>query len=682
MRGVKRIAAPKRRGNAGQGLLEFAMVLPLLLLVLMAIIDFGWILLVYSNLFNATREGVRYGVTRPRDVAGIDSRARDKISVVPPDDVTINIWYDLGPTDVTTFTNPSEVEIGDRVVVDTQYTVIPITPLIRPIIGELTLHSRGARTIQTLGDAISPPPPGTGPGGSVTVTPSPSPTVTPTVTPTHTATPTVTVTPGPTPTPTPIPLPIFISEPVLEGGTTVTGTAQPGQIVRIRDLMDPSFPGAGDMTTVLDDGTFEFTGLPLLTAGHVIEVSGYGFEDLATVEGQLEEIVITTPVCHGAIQVAGTAQVGRSVSLLVAETGYRDTTVVDDQGDFLFTLPVNLPLQRDQHVEVTGYGMSSGLVMVEQCTTGAYIVIAPQCGGQGTTSVVVRGYNWKYQNKLDDITIRWDGTAEAVWDAEIDGELPNWEVTIDVDVTAASHEVSAANSVVGEVIATFVSPCPTPNLVINHFSLVTTTTTISTYQSLDFRVVVENNGSMPINNLFWVDLYPAEPVTQTAGVAWAAVSALGAGETRPLTITLSNGFPVTGTYQVWVLADSQDQVVEAEEIDNAAGPVEVVVTEEGEPQAGGQTGTGTIEGETWVSLTGVPVPHGRASVEVRDAEGLLVASTSSDESAAYQLTDLPAGTYTVIAETWIDGIRYAGIRSNVEVTEGESTAVIIVMYES
>jgi Flp pilus assembly protein TadG len=687
MRKESGIFKRNRRGDRGQGMLEFALVLPLLLLVLMAIIDFGWILLVYSNIFNATREGVRYGVTRPRDYYGIDSSARTKISVVPPDDVEIYVWYDHGPNTPSTdvFTDTNQVQVGDRVIVDAQYSVTPITPLLQPIIGDLQLQAQGARTIQTLGDAVSPPPPGPGGGGGGGGGGGDPPTATPTPVPSPTPEPSVTITSTVEPTLTPTPYfyePIVIHDPVYDGSTVVTGTAEPGQTVRIRDLMDSAFPGANDTTIVQADGTFEFTGLPPLLAGHVIEVSGYEASDLATVQGELDPIQVNAPVCHADTVVDGTAQVGRAVRLHVMETGYQVSMEVGEDGIFSFDMLTNLPLQRGQHVEVTGYGRTSGILTVDGCEyPDPYIVISPQCGGPSTTQVEVQGFNWYYHNANDDtINVTWpDGSSVTV---NVTNMITSWQTTLSgftVDPEVEFHLVTA-ESQKASASTFFKNPCPIPNVVITHFDMVTTTTPISTYQPLTFTVQVENNGAIAVNSLFWVDLYTGEPVSNTTGAAWAAVSSLNSGDSK--VVTLTHSFEVTGTYQLWALADSQDQVIEAEEGDNTAGPVEVVVSEEGIPPTSSNPGTGVIEGETWISLTGVPVPQGRVEVRVYDENDDLVAMTFSDEGADYTVSGLGSGTYTVIAETWVDSTRYVAIRSDIEVVDGETTTVVLVMYES
>ena len=48
--------------NRGQGMVEFALTMPLLLLVMMGIIDFSRLLITYTAVSNGAREGTRYGL--------------------------------------------------------------------------------------------------------------------------------------------------------------------------------------------------------------------------------------------------------------------------------------------------------------------------------------------------------------------------------------------------------------------------------------------------------------------------------------------------------------------------------------------------------------------------------------------------------------------------------------------
>jgi uncharacterized repeat protein (TIGR01451 family) len=830
-----------RRPSRGQGFVEFALILPFLLLLMLGIVEFGYVFTAYSGLFNAAREGVRYGVTNPKDVSGIVANAQEKVFLADPAAVDIVVRYDGGP-DTPQFTDPAQVQIGNRVLVYVTCDLPTITPAIQPIVSTLPIHTQAARTIVSLGEGAWNPGSGGGGGGggsggegtaaiALGVTAEPqavqsgdavqftyvvtntgdldltdvtivddlgntisigglavgdtavwtvveniATTMTDQVSVTGTdpdggtvsAQDSVTVTvvgaaldlevvvnppmiyPGELVHFTYIvtntgdanltdvsvvdglgtatasadltvgesvfwqvayriyettvndvtasgtdPLgstlsdngsvtvlvvgeldPIVLHEPLHEGSTVVSGTAHAGRTVYIRDLMSSDFPApASDSTTVLMDGAFEFADLPPLAAGHVILVEGYGQWDSAVVYGDFDPIVINT-LCHGSIIVDGMAEPGEAVVLHVAATGYQDSTAVDAGGTFTFTLPADQPLQAGQTVEVRGYGEST-LTAVEPCTTDAYLVISPQCGPVGTANITLNGYNWDYRNAADYVTIKWDGDRAGI--VEADTRPSQWEAQVSVSVMAGGHQVSAVNKETPEVIASFVSPCPAPNLKVTHLNLLTPEP-LSTYQSLAFNVAVENVGSRPVNNLFWVDLYASEPTTQATGIAWAAASGLGVGDATTLTIRLQDGFEVTGTYPIWAFADSRNQVIEIDEGDNYGGPIAVEVFSEGVPPSPPVTGTARIVGETWVSMTGIPVPHGRTNVWCLNEAGHVIASTTSDDAAQYTLANLPAGTYTLIGETWIDGVRYSGIVANVQVIENEATVAILIMY--
>lgn len=87
-------AAALRRAarEAGQELVEFALILPLLLLLLLGIIEVGRLVFSYNTIANAAREGARYSIVAPENLAGIDVATRrliiglacDPLEIPPP----------------------------------------------------------------------------------------------------------------------------------------------------------------------------------------------------------------------------------------------------------------------------------------------------------------------------------------------------------------------------------------------------------------------------------------------------------------------------------------------------------------------------------------------------------------------------------------------------------------------
>ena len=93
----------------GQGLVEFALILPVLLLLLMGIIEFAYVFASYSGLFNAAREGTRYGAVYGRDPGGAVKVARSKIFIVNSFAPNINVCCDSGPGTETFQCNPAVI---------------------------------------------------------------------------------------------------------------------------------------------------------------------------------------------------------------------------------------------------------------------------------------------------------------------------------------------------------------------------------------------------------------------------------------------------------------------------------------------------------------------------------------------------------------------------------------------
>src|SRR5713226_3459029 len=159
-----------RRPNA-QGLVEFALVLPFLLLLLMGIIDFGWLVFNYVQLQNGLREGLRYGsvpsFTPPdayRDCRSIFNWVENTAPMSGVQDGNIYVYYDHGystgyndstyvfarcpasPTASDIITAP--MNNGDRIRIDISVNVRFLTPFFSTWVKSgLNFQYSGARTL-------------------------------------------------------------------------------------------------------------------------------------------------------------------------------------------------------------------------------------------------------------------------------------------------------------------------------------------------------------------------------------------------------------------------------------------------------------------------------------------------------------------------------------------------------
>lgn len=124
----------------GQGMVEFALVIPIFLLLTLGTVEMGW--LVYNNhtISNATREGARYAMVN-------GERSENANAVAEIENVVSDYSSGLsGP--VTTTVSPGSIgEPGSTVTVATTYQYQPVVGM---IIGtaSLTLSSESTVIVQ------------------------------------------------------------------------------------------------------------------------------------------------------------------------------------------------------------------------------------------------------------------------------------------------------------------------------------------------------------------------------------------------------------------------------------------------------------------------------------------------------------------------------------------------------
>ncbi len=112
---LKRRSRTGSQGEKGQSLVEFALVLPIFLLLVFAIIDFGVGFHAWLTVTNSAREGARLGAVRG-SASDIEQRVRDTADSLDQANLAVTVTNAQGSS-------------GQSVVVDVDYDYTLITPL-------------------------------------------------------------------------------------------------------------------------------------------------------------------------------------------------------------------------------------------------------------------------------------------------------------------------------------------------------------------------------------------------------------------------------------------------------------------------------------------------------------------------------------------------------------------------
>ncbi len=78
--GSARLRPPRAATHRGQAIVEFALILPVFLLVLLIAVDFGRLYFSLIGIHNAAREGAAFAAESPTDLVSIDTHARQETS--------------------------------------------------------------------------------------------------------------------------------------------------------------------------------------------------------------------------------------------------------------------------------------------------------------------------------------------------------------------------------------------------------------------------------------------------------------------------------------------------------------------------------------------------------------------------------------------------------------------------
>ncbi len=135
----------RKISQAGQSLVEFALLLPVLMLFLMVIFDLGRAAYYYSAINNAAREGARYGAVRWYDPL-VTTHIRDSVE-------RLTAALDARKIVITTIYSDSDADGKDDIVhVSVTYRFQAATPIVTRLLGQadntLTLRSQATMRLE------------------------------------------------------------------------------------------------------------------------------------------------------------------------------------------------------------------------------------------------------------------------------------------------------------------------------------------------------------------------------------------------------------------------------------------------------------------------------------------------------------------------------------------------------
>lgn len=126
-----------RGRGVGQSVVEFAIILPVLLIIVCGLLDIGRLYYAYVAVTDAAAEGAAYAAVHPDDLAGIYERAQDASGGL------VQLSRELVGVERPT------VRSGAPVTVTVAYTFTFLTPLMQPLVpgGTLRLQAQASAVI-------------------------------------------------------------------------------------------------------------------------------------------------------------------------------------------------------------------------------------------------------------------------------------------------------------------------------------------------------------------------------------------------------------------------------------------------------------------------------------------------------------------------------------------------------
>ena len=126
------------RGYRGQALVEFALILPILLILLLGVFDFGRAIAAYNSVSNAARSAARVAIVDQNETKVVEAAEVEAFGLVP-----IEVDFDANLND----DDPCVITVC-RVRVEVSYEYIPATPIFSYLVGTIKVSSASELAIE------------------------------------------------------------------------------------------------------------------------------------------------------------------------------------------------------------------------------------------------------------------------------------------------------------------------------------------------------------------------------------------------------------------------------------------------------------------------------------------------------------------------------------------------------
>lgn len=135
----------RREEGRGQAIVEFALVLPIFVLVLVGIFDLGRAAYAYNTISNASREAVRLGIV-DQNVAGLQAEAVKAAVSLGAEAGDVQVSF-LSP-DLSANCSSVPAGIGCVVEITVRYRYTAATPVIGSLLGTIDMTSTTRQPIE------------------------------------------------------------------------------------------------------------------------------------------------------------------------------------------------------------------------------------------------------------------------------------------------------------------------------------------------------------------------------------------------------------------------------------------------------------------------------------------------------------------------------------------------------